>query len=337
MVTRSDVARRAGTSPSLVSYVLNGGPRNVAPDTELRIRAAIEELGYRPNRLARLLRMSKTMTLGLIVPDSSNPYFAELSNAVEDAAFAAGYSLLIGNSAELGTREQIYLDAFEDHQVDGLILVPSIARTVLQESELPDVPIVLLDRTLRNCAAPVVSVDNFTASKLATEHLLGHGRTKVACIAGPASVGPTEDRVNGFNAAVEGQGNPVRADWIVRAEFGTRAGYDAVIGIFESTEARPDSLFVASDEQAIGALKALEHLGLGCPADVTVVAFDGISASAFTRPGITTMSQPFELLGKQSVEALLSAIGGQVASALPTLEAELTVRDSCGCGAGRVG
>lgn len=329
MVTRLDVARRAGTSPALVSYVINGGPRQVAPATESRIRRAIEELGYRPNRLARSLRMNETLTLGLVIPDSANPYFAELANAIEHAAFDAGYTLLIGNSAERPDREQRYLDTFVDHQVDGIILVPAAAAG--GGPRLPQLPLVLVDRSLPSLGAPIVTVDNHAAAAQATTHLIAHGRQRIACVAGPEGVSPAEGRVGGYRTALADAGLEVDPGLISRAGFGPRAGYEATLQLFTHAAVQPDAVFFASDEQAIGALKALDELQLHCPADVAVAAFDGISTGAFARPGITTMAQPFESMGAASVDRVLSQLQGEKAGPADVLVSTLIVRESCGC------
>ncbi|MBO0879709.1 MAG: LacI family DNA-binding transcriptional regulator, partial [Mycobacterium sp.] len=147
VVRRKDVAQLAGTSPAVVSYVLNGGPRPVAAATRERVLRAIETLGYRPNHIARSLRMSRTMTLGLVVPDSSNAFFAELGRAVEEAAFEAGYTLLVGNSAENESRQTSYVRTFIQRQVDGLLVVPARGSlSCLPELRGSGAPWVLLDR-----------------------------------------------------------------------------------------------------------------------------------------------------------------------------------------------
>lgn len=331
MATRLDVARLAGTSPALVSYVLNGGPRKVAPVTEARIRAAIEELDYRPNRVARSLRTRRTHTLGIIVPDSANPYFAELANAVEDAASAAGYAVLIGNSAEHPTREQRYLAAFADQQVDGLFLVPSVAHATGEPVALPKLPIVLLDRIIDGVDAPVVAVDNFEAARLAVRHLLDHGLTALACVAGPEGVRPAEGRVEGFRRAVADAGLVVDERRVVRAAFGLEAGYEAARSLVRGADRRPDAIFVASDEQGIGVLKALEHAGIDCPGDIAVVSFDGIASTRYTSPALTTMAQPFVTMGERAVQTMLALIDGEDVTSPQGLSAVLVTRDSCGC------
>lgn len=332
MVLRKDVAERAGTSPAVVSYVLNGSLRPVAPGTRARVLKAVEELNYRPNRIARSLRMNKTMTIGLVSPDASNPFFAELSNAIEDAAFKRGYTILIGNSAEDLDRQGRYLDAFAGHQVDGLLLVPALGTTEDQVGHIPrDRPLVLIDRSLPGTTLPRVLVDNRDGAARATEHLFEHGRTRIACIAGPADSSPSSERVAGFLATVRAHRHLADASDIVRhGPFGRHSGYLAALDLLEGR--RVDALFATSDEQAFGVLRAIFELGLTCPRDVAVVSFDGIAGSAYTVPSLTSIAQPFSSIGTAAIGLLLDLIEKRApAQPLTELKSELVRRGSCGC------
>ena len=331
MIRRKDVAERAGTSPAVVSYVLNGGSRPVAPQTRERVLKAVAELNYRPNRIARSLRMNKTMTLGLVSPDSANPFFAELSNAIEDAAFNAGYTVLIGNSAEDLQRQAKHIDAFIDHQVDGLLLVPAEGTTEEHLRQLPkSTPAVILDRVLPDVDLPKVVVNNAAGAAIATKHLFDHGRTRIACIAGPRYSMPSEERVQGFLEAARAAGmNGAVSELVRHVPFGRRSGYLAASKLLR--EEPVDSFFVTSDEQAAGVLRAIAEVGLKCPEDVAVVSFDGIRSSAYTVPTLTSMAQPFSEIGAAALEVLLKLINGSAVDSVTELEARLTQRRSCGC------
>jgi LacI family transcriptional regulator len=328
-VTRKDVARLAGTSPAVVSYVLNGGPRGVAAETKERVLAAVATLGYRPNQIGAALRRNRTMTLGLVIPDNANPFFAVLARAVEDAAFAAGYTLLLGNATDSEERQSRYVRTFVDQRVDGVILIPSHAH-VASQAELRNTPWIILDRRIDGPPTSQLLVDHRGGSRTATDHLLGHGRRRVACIAGPNDVAIARDRVEGWRdalaaAALEG---PARE---MRVPFGRDAGYHATLTLM-ATHPDVDAIFVASDEQALGAMRALAELGIRCPDDVALASFDGIPASAYSIPALTTIRQPVEELGRRSIEMLLDRIEDPQADletvVLPTT---LVVRGSCGC------
>lgn len=331
MVDRADVARLAETSPSVVSYVMNGGPRGVAKATRARVLAAVEQLGYQPNGVARGLRMNRTMSLGLVVPDTANPFFAELARAIEEVAFAEGYALLIGNAAEDDRRQTAYVKTFLGRQVDGLFLVPAHGPTAcIADLKRTTTPWLTLDRELVGTRSTAVLVDNRGGARAATEHLLGHGRQHIACIAGPRDVMPARDRVAGWREALtEADLCPDRMS-VSHGAFGRRAGYLAAREVL--AEGAFDAVFVASDEQAAGVLRAVADLGLRCPDDVAVASFDGIAESAYTTPGLTTMSQPYQALAREALSQLLARIqdpGAEVTSFV--LPVSLVLRGSCGC------
>lgn len=330
-VRRSDVARLAGTSPAVVSYVLNGGPRGVSAAARARVLAAVEQLGYHPNGIARSLRMNRTMTLGLVVPDTSNPFFAELGRAIEEAAFACGYTLLVGNAAEDDERQTGYVRTFLARQVDGLFLVPAHgAAGCLPHLHRTRTPWVAIDRRLPGMEAATVLVDNSDGARTAVEHLIGHGRTRIGCIAGPQDVMPATDRVAGWREALAEAGVRPSAMRVVHGQFGRRAGYLAAQEIL--ADRRHDALFVASDEQAVGALRAVTELGLRCPDDVAIASFDGIAATAYSTPALTTMAQPFGKIGETAVTGLVDRIADPALPASTTvLPVALIARGSCGC------
>ncbi|AYY13899.1 LacI family transcriptional regulator [Actinobacteria bacterium YIM 96077] len=331
-VRRADVARLAGTSPAVVSYVLNGGPRSVAPETRARVLAAVEQLDYRPNGVARSLRTNKTMTLGLVVPDTSNPYFAELARAIEEAAFSHGYTLLIGNGAEDDARQTAYVRTFLQRQVDGLFLVPAHGvASYIADLERARTPWITLDRRLPGVTAPpAVLVDNRGGAREATAHLLEHGRNTVACIAGPEDVMPATDRVAGWRDALAYAGLPADDAYLWHVPFGRHPGYIAAREMLGDRSI--DAVFTASDEQALGVLRAVTEEGLSCPDDVAITSFDGIAAAAYATPALTTMAQPFGELGRAAVDLLLARMADPGDMAAPSvLPVQLTPRGSCGC------
>lgn len=332
MVRRKDVARLAGVSPAVVSYVLNGGPRPVASATRERVLDAIDQLGYRPNGIAQALRMRRTMTLGLVVPDTSNPYFAELARAVEEAAFHHGYTLFIGNATEDETRQTTYVRTFIQRQVDGLLLVPAHGRhQQLTELAAAATPWVVLDRHIPGLRdVSEVVVQNRKGGRTATEHLLEHGRRRIGCIAGPRDVVPAAERAAGWRQALKHAGLDVTQMPVRHVPFGRRAGYQAARALLSASEV--DGLFVASDEQAFGVLRAITDLGLRCPDDVALVSFDGIPGAAYTRPALTTMTQPFAEIGRQGITNLLERMVDPDRSACRSvLPVALTRGGSCGC------
>ena len=328
--TRLDVARLAGTSTAVVSYVINNGPRPVADETRARVLAAVKELDYRPNALARSLRAQRTHALGLIVPDLANPFFAELARSIEMKGSEYGEALLLGNSLDAEERERQYVRTFLEYRVDGLIIVPvGDGRKSRPELVNSEIPIVVLDRCVPGLAVPTILPDNVEGARLATEHLLEHGYGDVACLAGPQDLSTADERLAGWAAALDDAGVANRRRLVVRSPFGRKAGYLAARELL-SEKSRPRSLFASSDEQAFGVLRAAAQLKLRVPDDLAVVGFDGLQHSRSTVPQLTTMRQPLEQAGELAVHILhdnATDRGGEILRLPVTLQRG----GSCGC------
>ncbi len=330
--TRDEVARLARTSAAVVSYVVNGGPRPVAPATRQRVLEAIEQLGYRPNGLARALRAQRSRTLGLVVPDTSNPFFAELAHAIEDASYRAGYTLLVGNASDQPTRETAYLKAFVESRVEGVLLAStgSASASIMELSQL-GAAVVVIDRRLPTVPAATITTDNESGGYMATRHLIEHGHGTVACIAGPSDVTPSADRHRGWARALAEAGLPSGSELLIRSAFNEAGGYRAAKQLFQQ-QVTPGALFISSDTQAIGAMRAAWECGLEIPDDVALVAFDGITAAGFTTPGLATVAQPIHVLGHHAVARLMERIAGRSTEPTEdTLAVSLVKRGSCGC------
>ncbi|WP_406277536.1 LacI family transcriptional regulator [Nocardia sp. NBC_00881] len=328
-VTRADVARLAGTSPALVSYVLNGGPRQVAPATRARIEAAIAELGYRPNMSARSLRMNRGHALGMVIPDGANPFFAELSAVIEAAAFAKGYPLFVGNAAGDEARERAYMRTFIDRRVEGMLAISSSWGTGIADAcEEAGMVLVALDRIIDPARCAHVMCDSVTGAQEAVAHLIGHGHRDIACLSGP-HVSTAEDRVQGYRDALAAADLPEGP--IVRTDFGGAAGYRGLTELMTGPRT-PTAVFVTSDLQAMGMLRAAYDAGLRVPDELAVIGFDGIEYSRYTRPGLTTMVQPARRIAEVAVDLLLEQIENRSPRpGVVNLAAELKTRGSCGC------
>lgn len=324
--TRADVARLAGTSPAVVSYVINDGPRPVATETRRRVLDAISLTGYRPNNIARALASGATGTYGMIVPDISNPFFAALVHTVEDELFSAGRVLLLGDSGDSREREQEILASMLAQHVDGLLLVGVDDRVALGAYAETGTPVVLLDRVGSHAAASV-SVDNRAAATIATRHLLGHGHRDIALIGGPAGLSTAQERERGWRDVLESAELAIRDEWVVRAPFTRRAGYESGRHLL-GRAGRPTSIVVASDQQALGVLRAAHELGLSVPDDVAIMTVDGTDDCNFSVPALSSVRQPLGLLASTAVALLLDGPKDQRHAVVP---AELVLRRSCGC------
>jgi len=317
MVTRADVARMAGVSPAVVSYVINDGPRPVSKAARARVVAAIEALDYRPNAIASALRGGSTRAVGLLVPSTISPYFAELTDIMERELYDSGNLLSVCITDDDASREVVHLQSLADRRVDGILLISSTGLDSVRAARIAPPPIVMIDRVSVDSSVPSVSVDNTADAAYAVEHLQSWGHTHIACIAGPWPIPLSAQRVDGWRAQQGRIGAPNSADLVVHTEFTSQGGLDAALALLgpESRPmavrgSRPTAVFVSSDAQAYGVLQACDQLGLRVPEDLSIVSFDGTQAARFSRPPLTTMRQPVRDIGLTSVRLLLGMIAG---------------------------
>ncbi len=327
-VTRKDVARYAGVSTAVVSYVVNGGPKKVAPATEARVQDAIRVLGYRPNAAARALKLGSSETIGLIIPDNSNPFFSLLAHAVEDAAAELGYALLLTNSDGTLAKERRNIRNLASRQVDGVVLASVLFEPDLEALESAEIPAALLNHSGNAPGFNSVGVDLAAGAKIAVEHLIGHGHTNIALAMG-TNVGHDYDlREEGWLQALTAAGLPEGP--IVRRDFTRAGGYSAGQRLLASAN-RPTAIFASSDMQAIGILRAIHEAGLTVPGDIAMTSFDGSAEAEYCWPALTTVEQPVRAMAEAAVNALVGSSRGQAPQQriFPT---QLRIRQSCGCG-----
>jgi LacI family transcriptional regulator len=334
--TRNDVARLAGVSVATVSYVLNDGPRGVSEEKRRRVRAAVAALAYRPNAIARSLRVRRTNILGLLLPDSANAYFAALSLAVEEAAVARGYQVVVANAGEDPLREAAHIEALLRLQVDGLLWVPAdLARSAARQS-IPAlrVPVVQLDRALAPARTTydVIESDHVAGGRLAAEHLLELGHRRVGCLAGPAGHLHARDRLAGAARALAEAGLPLPEAYVQHGSFDYESGAACAARWCRMPAAeRPTAILCGNDAMAIGALRALWEAGLQVPKAVSVVGYDDVPQAAYAIPPLTTVAQPLDEIGRAGVQRLLERIEAADAELIPEarlLPVSLVVRRS---------
>ncbi|MEZ2391773.1 LacI family DNA-binding transcriptional regulator [bacterium RCC_150] len=324
IVTRNDVAKAAGVSPGVVSYVLNSGPRPVAPATRQRVLDAVSALGYLPDGLARSLRTGQSDTLGVILPDAANPFFAELARSIEDAAYSSGKSVFVCNSADDLARERKYLGTLVEKRVDGIILVSTSGEEDLNDVLSVRIPIVAMDRYRLQASISTVRFDNSHAGDLATTHLVEHGHSQIHMIGGPISAAVSDERIVGYRRAMRRSGlQPLD---VCSAPFTFEAGYKAATTLLDR-EGSTTAIVCSSDVQAIGAAAALHEHGALTPADIALTSIDGTSIGRFMRPDLTTIKQPTTRMAKLAVEAVLRP----ETETHHVLMGRLVVGRSCGC------
>jgi len=328
MATVLDVAKRAGVSPMTVSRVVNGsGP--VSPKLRTRVERALKETGYVPNSVARNLRTKRTDTIGLVMPDITNPFFTHVVRGMEVAAREAGLLLLLTNTDQRPDEESRVVSMLLQRQVDGMLAIP--AGACADTSRLcrdAGVPLVIVDRRPEQPGIDVVRADAEGGAYELGKLLAGLGHEHVAVVTGPEYVPTAVDRATGFSKAVEEEGLP--APIIVHGDFSLASGFDMTRGLMR-LEPRPTALFAANNFLAIGAQHAIEEMGLRIPEDVALVGLDDLPTDMVTFPFLTVATQPAQEMGRRAVELLLRRIkepeGEPEEILLPT---ELTIRRSSG-------
>lgn len=329
-VTLRDVAREAGVSVNTVSRALNGKP-DVSPETRARVLEVAKRLGYRPNRLARGLRSNKTFTLGVIVTDIANPFFAELVKGVEEAARAKGYSILLGDTSEDPAKEEEAIQVMMAERVDGLLITPvQSSRKALEEVLESGFPVVLMGRYFSDLDAPFVVTDDVQGAAMAIEHLIGLGHRNIAHVAGPLHISSARDRLLGYRKTLEAHGIPLRESYVLEGAVTLEDGYAAGKELLR-LEPFPTAVFAYSDFVAVGIMQAILEAGLRIPEDISLVGYDDIVFSAYTKVPLTTVRIPKRKLGKEAVRLLLSKIEKpRTALSHKRLKVSLVVRDSTG-------
>lgn len=330
MATIKDVARRAQVSIATVSHVLNG-TRPVSEEVRRRVVDAAQALNYHPDGRARSLRRKRTQSLGLVIPDNANPFFAALARAIEDASFARGYSVILGNADGNPRKERLYLDVFTEQRVDGVILA-TVASTRHNALLLlkRGTPCVVMDRANPDLPVDTVQVDNRLGARLAVEHLISLGHRRIACIGGPANLVTGTERVAGFREALRRAGLDVEGALLVNGDFSFESGYRAARQLLDQ-RAPPTAIFAANDLMALGVIRACSDLGARVPDDVAVAGFDDVPLASMIQPRLTTVAQPLTEMARIAIELLLARLGGGERSPEHhVLAPRLVVRESSG-------
>lgn len=323
--TRGDVAQLAQVSTAVVSYVVNNGPRPVAPVTAERVRRAMNILGYQPNSTARDLSRGTTQTVGLVVADSLNPFFAEYALELAQAAAGQGWQLLTVDSRGDADTEDALIRDLVARQVDGLLIATTAVRQeATRAAWTTGVPTVFIDRDRPIPGYSTVGASALQGANDLVLHLIGHGRRTIGLVIGDG-LGPPDPRELGWRQVLRKAGLPRGP--IARVPFTWEGGYQGGLQLFGS-DPLPDAVFASSDRQAIGLLRALGERGLRVPEDVAVVSFDGTTPSGYTWPPLTVARQPLAAMAHAAWDLLTAHDGGPRHEEFPL---ELVIRSSCGC------
>ncbi len=335
MSTISDVAKRAGVSAMTVSRVVNGTGHTSA-ETRARVEAAIGELGYVPNALARQLRSKRTKTIALLVSDISNPYFTTIARGVEDFFNGHGYTVMYGNTDEDAAEEEEYLLALIERQVDGVLLVPARSSgESFRQLASHRVPVVVIDRRVDVQTVDSVRCDSVAGAHSLIEHLLGLGHRRIAVLTGSPAISTSMDRVAGARLALEEAGLelPERLVHFGSFNYGKSNqadGHRMALDMLAAPGPQPTAVFCANNFIAFGAIRALREAGLRVPDDMSVVAFDDLPDEWAIEPFMTVARQPAYEIGHRAASLLMDHLTGHQppSGASVILPFELVVRHS---------
>ena len=330
--TIRDVAAEAGVSVSVVSRVLNPESGPVAPAKRELVLRVIDELGYRPRAAARELSVGHALTVGLVVADLANPFFAQLADRIVWEARSHGVQVVVMTTQEDPHLEAESLDTLLDRSVGGVIATPTGAN-VDKWARLQSlgVNVVFVDRTIAELAdVDVVSIENTDSARRATEYLLGLGHTRIGLISGPLSTSTGRSRIQGYRTAHQNFSASVDPQLIRDVPFRGDGGGDAVGSLLALTD-RPTALIVANTAQVQSSVRRLVQIGVRIPEDLSVVVFDDNPWTELTSPPLSVIRQPIDMLAVHSLELVLGRMQGRLPPAPRTIEvsADFVPRSSC--------
>ncbi len=326
-ITIRDVAREAGVSTMTVSRVINNKGR-VATKTRERVENAMKMLAYTPNMNAQNLVTNKTWTIGVIVPDIANPFFASLVKAGEKICNERGFSMLIGNTEGDLEIERRYISVYKARVCEAIILVaPRIDDSELIELNA-QIPLVVVDRNVQFSDIVQVYLDNTKGAEVATQHLIDLGHTRIGFIKGPEEVPNSHTRYEGYVLALQRAGIAVERKYIFQGDFVAETGR-AALNYFESLEDKPTAIFCSNDLMALGVLERANELAIRIPETYSLVGFDNIFLSSLVNPTLTTVSYPILEMGTKAITLLLdSLLSESKVQMSENLEHNLIIRNS---------
>ena len=326
MSTILDVAHKAKVSIATVSRVTNNSPHKVNSVTRKRVLAAIRKLDYRPNALAKGLLMKKTMTVGIIIPDISNPYYAEIVRGIQDMADQYGYAIILLNTERNQDRIIKHIYFLREKSADGIIFSGGVIHGEKVLSSLKELRerVVVIGRHRVDFSA--VMVDNVGGAAKATQHLIGLNHRRIGFIGGPDKSNSARDRLSGYKNALAQSRHPIENNLIRKGDFTPRSGFLSGKELIQRE--RPTAIFAANDQMAFGAVRAARELGLRVPDDLSVVGFDNIPFSSYFDPPLTTVEIPKYPMGAAAMEMLVNLISKKNAERSRWFHTQFLIRGS---------
>ncbi|MEM6831736.1 MAG: LacI family DNA-binding transcriptional regulator [Bacteroidota bacterium] len=331
-VTIKDLAKALGISPSTVSRALNDHP-DISQETKDKVKELAEKLNYAPNVVAQNLRIQKTRTIGVIIPEIIHFFFSTVISGIEEITYDAGYTVMFCQTNESYSREVKDTRALLNQRIDGMIA--SFSRETTDFGHLQEVadkiPLVLFDRETPELAVSKVVVDDYQGACLATQHLIDQGYRRIAHLSGPLNLTIGAERRRGYEDTLRKNGIAVEAGYILPCINGTmEEGFQAMKGLLDLSD-RPDAVFANNDIAAYGAMKAIKEAGIQIPDEMGVVGFSNWQFSSLIEPQLTTIAQPGLEIGRVAARRLIAELEAREERSRPiiqTLNTELIQRDS---------
>jgi LacI family transcriptional regulator len=311
MSSIKDVARVAGVSFTTVSHVLNG-TRKVSEGARQRVLRAVNECGYVPSAVARSLRMAQTHNIGVLVPDISNPFCAEITLGVEEQASQSGYAVLLGNTGPQGVHQARQLEHLLGRRVDGVLLVAGVfgddpqhplEQVIRQRLAVSRTPLVMIDRDPVSVASDVLQADQFAAAHAATSYLLELGHRRIAFLSGPPDLAISHERLRGWQQAMLSAGLQASTTDVWTGDFSIESGFQQGVRCLQ--RAGVTAILAANDMMALGVLRAAASLGVAVPGALSVMGMDGITMGEYSSPSLTTVGASLRAVGRQAAQMLL--------------------------------
>ncbi len=325
-----DVAEYVGVSPATVSRVLNGYPY-IRSEVRDKVLDAVVALGYKRNRVAQRLRASRSLLIGVLVSDITNPFLSTIVATVEAAFFERGYSVLMSNTGGNPDKEAEYLAIMENEQTAGLVIVPTIEDVSrITELAAERMPIIVVDRRMPHARVDCVLSDNIGGARSAVEYLIGLGHRQIGHMGGPRHLTSGRERLQGYLDAMQSAGLPVNEDWIRFGNHQYESGYQNTLDLLDS---HPEltALFCENNMMSLGALTALRNHGIRVPDQMAVIGFDDAPWAALLNPSLTVVAQPTAQIGERAAALLLERMEQPTLDArTEVLPTSLIVRESVG-------
>ncbi|MEO0572809.1 MAG: LacI family DNA-binding transcriptional regulator [Bacteroidota bacterium] len=309
-MTIKELAQELEMSTTTVSRVLTGQEKKyrISEKTAQRVREVADKLDFAPNQIARNLRLQKTNTIGLIIPDISNPFFANLARTVEEELRSRGKMVLLCDTKDDTNLEEESIALLKGRKVDGLLVAP-VGKESRHFIESTALPVVLIDRYFEDQDIPFVTTDNFFGAYQATSFLIEKGHQNIACIQGLTETTPNDNRVKGYQKAMKNYGLLERMK-VVGDDYSLENGYENTKELLARPDA-PTALFALNNQIAMGCMKALKENGFHIPKEISLIAFDEQPYFELLSPPLTAIKQPMEAIGKVAVEILFELLEGK--------------------------